>query len=322
MPRSILFFIAAPFLLRIALSVAHAALIFLRVGPISPSPRRLSNNLMASSVNPPSSPLNVDVVSPEDTAPKRKRRAVGEFLVEGDSDDDQHDLPETLEFPCSQCVNRLISRGQQVCRPGAGEACEPCRKNKNSCHWDHDLLAGSAKLRKCVRFLLAESQDSKHIKSAAVPADPATNTKAKKARFTEHFLRLCKSYRSARSAAQQNPPTVRNAYESSPSGDLQSSPALDVSNVLVRRTSQGRRQSNNQILPVLNHFFDQQRLITAGISEMRRDFANLAAVHARRDADQVAQTTQLTSVLTQLANSLNEKGDGGEDDGSFSDGLG
>lgn len=73
---------------------------------------------------------------------------------------------------------------------------------------------------------------------------------------------------------------------------------------------------------MLNHFFDQQRLITAGISEMRRDFANLAAVHARRDADQVAQTTQLTSVLTQLANSLNEKGDGGEDDGSFSDGLG
>ena len=78
------FFIAAPFLLYIALLVAYAALIFLRVSPILPSPRRLSNNLMAFFINPPFSPLNINIISLKNMALKRKRRAIREFLVKGD----------------------------------------------------------------------------------------------------------------------------------------------------------------------------------------------------------------------------------------------
>ncbi|KAL6912677.1 hypothetical protein FSST1_010437 [Fusarium sambucinum] len=47
--------------------------------------------------------------TPGGPADHRSERAMGEFLVEGDSDDESLDLPEDMHCPCSECIARFTT---------------------------------------------------------------------------------------------------------------------------------------------------------------------------------------------------------------------
>ncbi|XEV05073.1 hypothetical protein FSHL1_010360 [Fusarium sambucinum] len=49
--------------------------------------------------------------TPGGPADHRSERAMGEFLVEGDSDDESLDLPEDMHCPCSECIARFTTNG-------------------------------------------------------------------------------------------------------------------------------------------------------------------------------------------------------------------
>lgn len=69
-----------------------------------------------------------------DLGPKG-HRAVGDYLVLGDSDDEEQQLPEAQEYPCAGCIKTLINTGVlPVCVRGArGKSCTHCRVRHTPC---------------------------------------------------------------------------------------------------------------------------------------------------------------------------------------------
>jgi hypothetical protein len=68
------------------------------------------------------------------TPVKRKRRAVGPYLLVGDSDDEDEAPPEQNLGVCLPCMNRLMKHGVVDCRQGAGQACMACRSKHSTCN--------------------------------------------------------------------------------------------------------------------------------------------------------------------------------------------
>ncbi|KAM0227567.1 hypothetical protein ACHAPO_011454 [Fusarium lateritium] len=64
----------------------------------------------------------------------RSERAIGNYLVKGDSDDESLDLPDDVYWPYSECIARLITNGSEPSYlPGKRASCAECTKHRTKC---------------------------------------------------------------------------------------------------------------------------------------------------------------------------------------------
>ncbi|KAF5663745.1 hypothetical protein FHETE_7450 [Fusarium heterosporum] len=61
-------------------------------------------------------------------------RAVGHYMVEGDSEDNEQALPIAVQYSYRQCINRLLDFSLPLkCQSGRGQACTRFTKVKSKC---------------------------------------------------------------------------------------------------------------------------------------------------------------------------------------------
>ncbi|KAF3027931.1 hypothetical protein E8E11_000008, partial [Didymella keratinophila] len=169
---------------------------------------------------PPPPPRGPGRVLGAHNTPTRRRR-VGEYELEGDSDDEGIEVVAVDGMPCTSCRRRTVRYGTKCdCQPGPGDACLPCNEKHYSCEKRDDVFAANPEARRAWRqfadFVSASvDNNNSHITTPGTRGlDP---TRPNAARF--HQLR--RAFDSAWAASGRTPTPAKlvrssRALESGP----------------------------------------------------------------------------------------------------------
>jgi hypothetical protein len=84
------------------------------------------------------------------STPTKKKKQMGGFEVEGDSDDEES-TPTRVRIECTPCIEAISYRGRIDCKCEKGKSCTSCQESKRTCVREPALFAANPGLRRSFR---------------------------------------------------------------------------------------------------------------------------------------------------------------------------